>query len=174
MTNDVLKELAEMEATNRAAFNKPLYPFGDVVAGTGVKPATLRNWLTRKQLVLNADEGHTDEKWRLFSARDMVQIAVLHSLSSLGLSVKDAVFIADAVMPRIENMAVKVGGFAGDPVLHFWKAEGAWCSGTAFDTSKGMLTADAIPPAALSLRPFAILSHVQSELKSAESGDAQS
>lgn len=152
------------ESERRAAFIEPRHAYGAVVAATGVKPATLRNWLTRKQLVLNADEGHTEEKWRLFSVRDVVQIAVLNALSCIGLSIRDAVSISDMVMPRIEDMAVNIGGFAGDPVLHFWKIGDDWRGGTAFDTTKGMLATDALPPAAITLRPFDILAQVRDEL----------
>lgn len=161
---EIIAEGREAESERRAAFAEPRHPHGVVVAATGVKPATLRNWLTRKQLVLNADEGHAEEKWRLFSVRDMVQIAVLNALSCIGLSIKDAVAISDMVMPRIEGMAVKIGGFAGDPVLHFWKSGDDWRGGTAFDTSKGMLATDVLPPAAITLRPFGILAQVRDEL----------
>lgn len=162
---EVVADGRELELDNRVNFNKPLYPFGAVVAVTGVKAATLRNWLTRKQLVLNANEDHDEEKWRLFSVRDTVQIAVLNSLSSLGLSIKDASTVADVLMPLIENMAVRIGGFAGDPVLHFWKQDGVWKYVAAFDTSKGVLSTEGLPPAALTLRPYAILTEVYLQLR---------
>lgn len=164
----VLEELREIEAGLRASFNEPRYTFGEVVSVSGVKPATLRNWLTRKQIELNADEGHTDDKWRLFSQRDVVMIALLHSLSHVGLSVADAAMISNLVMPFLEDNYVKMTGTAGDLILHFWKVDGDWHFGRSFDTSKGSKAASKLPPTAITIRPSAIFQHVFDNLSDTE------
>lgn len=167
-TTEMLQGLQEIQAGRRASFNEPRYTYGEVVSVSGVKPATLRNWLTRKQIELNADEGHTDDKWRLFSQRDVVMIAFLHSLSHVGLSVADAAMISNLVMPLLEEDFVRNSGTAGEIVLHFWKVDGEWHFGRSFDTTRGNKASSKLPPTAITVRPSAIFQHVFDNLSDTE------
>ena len=80
--------LAQTESLRRdsiAAFNEPRVSLGEITGKLNISEMTVRNWLTRHQLRLSANEGRADGKWRKFSIRDVVVIAVAYRLSRLGV-----------------------------------------------------------------------------------------
>lgn len=80
--------LAEMESLRQdsiADFNEPRFTLGEITSKLKISEMTVRNWLTRSQLSLSANEGRDAGKWRKFSIRDVVVIAVAYRLSRLGV-----------------------------------------------------------------------------------------
>ena len=163
-----LAGVREVERARRIQHREPRFPLGSVVTATGISETTLRNWLTRGRLKLDADAARSGRASRLFSQRDAVLIAVLHSLGNVGLPITEAMPIADKLMPVVDNMATRLTSAAGEPVLYMWKDQDKWRSSNAYEAKMGLLANQAIPVAAITIRPMSILHQVLEGLSGKE------
>ncbi|RKE95938.1 hypothetical protein [Sulfitobacter guttiformis] len=151
---------------NRAFLSRPRFGFGKLVLLTNVKPATLRTWLTRKQLSLDADQNHSESKWRLFSYRDAVRIASLASISSdVRVSVTDATEILELLIRDIEqileNNDPDDDRQTGDLECFFaWKEDEEWRAERGWNTRRGMMGPEFLPATALFFQPHMIFKQV--------------
>ncbi|TVM16687.1 hypothetical protein DPQ33_11905 [Oceanidesulfovibrio indonesiensis] len=59
---------------------EPRFTFTEAALAAGVKPKTVRNWLDRGQIHLDAEEQREGEGWRRFSALDALRIAAVARL----------------------------------------------------------------------------------------------
>ena len=84
-TEALLADLESFRQEKIAAFNEPRFAIGEITSKLKISEMTVRNWLTRRQLDLSANEGRGKGKWRKFSTRDVVVIAVAYRLSCLGV-----------------------------------------------------------------------------------------
>ena len=76
----------------------PQFVQADVVAVTGVVPATLQNWANRKLIVLSQQLHPGKASRRLYSAVDVVKVQAMVYLTGLGVSAAYASQIAERVI----------------------------------------------------------------------------
>ena len=101
----VLRHGADVAARLRA----PRLTRAQLIAATGVSPARLAGWVTRKQIALDADASRDAGAHRRFSALDCVRIAVAAELAALGLRACVAVSAAEAVGALASAHAATLG-----------------------------------------------------------------
>ena len=121
--------LAEMESLRRdsiAAFNEPRFSFGEITSKLNISEMTVRNWLTRGQLNLSADEGRADGKWRKFSTRDVVVIAVADRLSRFGVPPAAFVEMSDVFAKYSEHLTSTIMNSAAPSPKMVISYDGEW------------------------------------------------
>ena len=98
-------ELGELEKVRNAlSYREPRFQLKEVLSALGdVKQATVRNWFTRKQLVLDAESVREGEGWRAFSIRDVLVLAICHRLSALGFPASLLQKVVDQIDPWVTN-----------------------------------------------------------------------
>jgi DNA-binding transcriptional MerR regulator len=155
----------ELEAACLTRYREPSIPLRRVMEITFVPEATIRNWLTRNRIKLDADKSRIAGGHRLFSQRDTVLIAMLNSLSHAGMPVNEAMPVVDKyIMPGLDLISTKVSSFAGEPILYLWKKNGEWTRKRVLHTRMGDLGAEDVPPVAIMVRPVSILKYVSDAL----------
>lgn len=125
------------------------YPFRVAAALSGASPKAIRNWIDRGQISLDADESRPDGKNRLYSAFDIIRLAIARPLADFSWPVEGAWIIA-------------MGVFVGRAAINFEKTNlspeevadrlsgrtiYAWRTGSSADFRYGQLPSDA--PAAV-------------------------
>lgn len=99
-------------------FNSRFFPLRQAVAASKVPEPTLRNWLNRRQLPLNAQEDREEGSWRLFSERDIVTIALAGRLYRLGVPVSQIQKIVGPMVSSYEGALGRVmNSAAGFPMF---------------------------------------------------------
>ncbi|WP_191569052.1 MerR family transcriptional regulator [Paracoccus yeei] len=162
---DFIRMGSEYSARQSASWHQCRHPLRAVLHATGMSEQTLRNWLTRGRLDLDADRNRKGGGNRQFSQRDVCLIAVANGLANVGIPISEALPLAEAVMPGIDSQVLNITGQAGDPVLIAWQEAGNWQFSIAYDTQVGMLSQEGIPPVSLHVRPMAILQQTISRLE---------
>jgi hypothetical protein len=135
----------DFEASRLEAFLKPQFPLRMITDNLGIPEVTVRNWLTRGQLDIQAQEGRTKGKWRLFSERDVIIIATAFQLSRMGIPVALLEETSGRVAELANAMLVKVTGMMRKPVLLLWN-DGEWHVTTSFDSGPVHVTEVAPAP----------------------------
>jgi DNA-binding transcriptional MerR regulator len=69
--------------------------FRQVAQAAGITEKTLRNWLDRNQVRLDAQRDRSGEKWRRFSVEDAVRIALIGKLSMFGIPIVQAASVIE-------------------------------------------------------------------------------
>ncbi|SFK37690.1 hypothetical protein SAMN04488518_104350 [Pseudovibrio ascidiaceicola] len=98
-------------------FNERRHKLAAVVEVSKISKITLRNWLTRGQLKLDAEDGHTKSGWRAFSERDTIHITLAAHLSRMGVPVTHFDDIITPILKFIEGLATRSHGFATEPLF---------------------------------------------------------
>lgn len=111
--------LAKQETQRKLQrFNEPKHKLGAVVAVSQISKVTLRNWLTRGQLKLDAEDNHSKRGWRYFSERDAIYIALAARLSRMGVPVTH---FDDIITPILKFIEAKPPTFPGSQ-LHLFSS----------------------------------------------------
>lgn len=77
--------LAQMGAARARRFVEPRYPLKFLTERLGISGSTVRNWMTRDIVPLDADESREGRGWRQFSERDAIALSAAQDLSRLGV-----------------------------------------------------------------------------------------
>ena len=162
--NPELATVREHHKEVERMWREPRRPLRDVLAASGIAEVTLRNWLTRNRLSLDADAARQGTKHRLFSDRDIVMIALGQSFAAVGMPITAMRSVIDRMMPMFDTLATNAMGLGGEPVLYLWKVGDDWSIAKTLDTKVGELGVDDVPLAAIALRPHHIFRRVFSRL----------
>lgn len=162
---DFLRMGSDFAARQSEMWHRCTFPLRAVLSSTGMSEQTLRNWLTRGRLDLDADKARKEGGNREFSQRDICLIAVANGLANVGIPISEALPLAEKVMPMLDGQVLNITGQAGDPILIAWQHSGSWQFSIAYDTQAGLLSQERIPPVTLNIRPMAILKQTISRLE---------
>lgn len=80
------------------------YSFTEAALAAGVGPKTLRNWVDRGLINLDADANREGDGWRRFTLYDVLRLAVTRELVEFGVSVSESFRIADALLSRAQML----------------------------------------------------------------------
>lgn len=141
-------------------FYRPKHKLSAIHEATGVSKLKLRNWLTRGQLSLQADESHQKQGWRLFSDRDAIYIALIARLSELGVPISDCLEIADPIMDFIESICTKMQGRGYLPVFVITNNNGWDLDMRRRWLGEGAQEDDPLPAACIYIDPIEIMDSV--------------
>jgi hypothetical protein len=146
--DSVLTAMEELRRPNLSAFHEPRFNLGAITGSLGIPEAKIRNWLTRDQLPLSAKDGHQKGKWRLFSNRDAIVIAVAHHLSLLGVPMAPCTEVSVRVAEAAQMLFQGAMGLPKNMVLIVFN-DGEWKIARAFDSGPFRISEMDIPPAAI-------------------------
>lgn len=80
------------------------FTFTEAALAAGVKPKTLRNWLDRGQIALDAEDEREGDGWRRFSFIDVLRIAFVSRLVDYCVPVRVASnLIEDTIISHAKN-----------------------------------------------------------------------
>ncbi len=141
----LLQEMAGFEAERKKSFNQPLFALGAITGGLGVSEMTVRNWLTRGQIVLSENREPGESKHRRFSKKDAIKIAAAYQLSSLGAPIQFRIDLAERVADYAEGLCTRIQGTPRNPVLLIFN-DGEWKCRHTYDDGPLRLTGnDGVP-----------------------------
>lgn len=160
---EVIRGAAEGEVIRRKyaapflqPYIEPRFTLSAITEGLGVPDVTIRNWLTRGQLDLGAETARAKGKWRLFSLRDAVVIAVAFHLSRVGVPVAIFHEVAQKVARFGEMFFKGPVAMVRRPIVVLTN-DGEWQTYLHHDSGPFRLTDLDIPPAAVVLNVEAVL-----------------
>lgn len=109
------------------------YRFSSVVYATGGNAKVIRNWLDRKQVMLEANEEREGQKWRQFSVWDAFRLAVIRRLVEFCVPVELASLIVGGLLvPHMLLLTYKntppraLVAALSHTVLFVWREENGW------------------------------------------------
>jgi len=105
--------------------HRPRHPFADIPEATRAPESTLRPWLDRGLLVLDADAQRLQRQPgkrrggpRRFSTLDVFKITVAHELVQQGITTSKGVAAAELLSAMLDNMAGRAFAFVPpEPVI---------------------------------------------------------
>lgn len=103
------------------------FTFREAALAAGVTPKTLRNWIDRKLILLDANADREDDTWRKFSLLDVIRIAFVYRLVGYCVSVRSA---SELIEDTIVSLAKQLQAFKHPPLAALL---------VSFDTSKFVL-----------------------------------
>lgn len=145
------RALAEVEAARHAgeqSFLAPRFTLGAITSGLGIPEVTIRNWLTRNQIAFDGATSREKGKWRLFSVRDAIVLAVCFRLSRLGVPVSVFSKVYEPAVGLAKAMLSGPLGMARNPVGVLWN-DGEWRLDKTFDSGPFSVTAPGAPAMAI-------------------------
>ncbi|MHC1710593.1 MAG: hypothetical protein AB9872_00330 [Solidesulfovibrio sp.] len=103
------------------------FTFREAALAAGMTPKTLRNWIDRKLILLDADTDREDDTWRKFSLLDVIRIAFVYRLVGYCVSVNRA---SELIEDTIVSLAKQLRAFKNPPLAALL---------ISYDTSKFVL-----------------------------------
>lgn len=91
----------------------PQFSFTEAALAAGVTPKTLRNWMDRKQICLDADQEREGDAWRRFSILDVIRVAFVSKLVGYCVSVRTA---SELIESTIVSLAKRLRAFKNPPL----------------------------------------------------------
>lgn len=144
---DLFRKHAEYEAEKRRGYNEPRFALGVITGGLGISEMTVRNWLTRGQIMLSEEREKGEGKHRRFSIKDAIRIAAAYQLSMLGAPVSFRSDLAEKVAGYAESLFSRVQGTLRNPVILIFN-DGDWKFRHTFDDGPFRITEmEDLPPA---------------------------
>lgn len=80
------------------------YTFSDAALASGASPKAIRNWIDKKQVLLDADESRPSGKWRRFSVWDAVRLAYARRMIDSGVPVEFAGLMAGSLLVPVMRL----------------------------------------------------------------------
>lgn len=132
--------------------------FSEAVFASDVTPRTLRNWVDEGRFAPEGDDTRHSGKWRRFSARDVIKIALAHRIVQFGFKIDDALGIADDALMNLDR------GVNGPREVVVWRESGCPSWLTRSGPPPGGYYSGVVPEAHLLVDVAAVVRNVLNRL----------